>query len=356
MKTGHGAKRHSGRNVRRAALASWVVGLAVPSWAPAQSGAVRYGDEVPPEVEQIYAKGVENLVRTQSSEGYWEGDRGAGVTGLCVLAMLASGEDPNFGRYATPIRRALRYMIAEQNPETGYLGQSMYHHGFGMLALAEAYGAVDDELLWAGETNRGRTLGEALRAAVQLAEASQKANRWRGWRYNPDSTDADTSVSGAVLMGLLAARNAGIPVSEEAVEGALGYFKSSTGTNGMVAYTGGLAGIGESMNRSAIATLVYAVGHKKDWKEYEAALSYISARLDHEETAHPLYFQYYMAQALFQGDFDAWTNWNRSLIRMLEQRQGPDGSFEGSRGEAYGTAMSLLALALNLRFLPIYER
>ena len=79
----------------------------------------------------------------------------------------------------------------------------------------------------------------------------------------------------------------------------------------MVAYTGGLAGIGESMNRSAIATLVYSVGGKKDWKEYNATLSYIAGRLNHEETAHPLYFQYYMAQALFQGDFEAWKTWNQ---------------------------------------------
>ena len=330
----------------------------VASLGLAQSGSIRYGDEVPPEVDQIYAKGLESLIRTQSAEGYWEGDRGAGVTGLCVLAMLASGEDPNFGRYATSVRRGLRHMISEQNVETGYLGQSMYHHGFGMLCLAEAYGVVDDELLWTGMGGGapGRKIGEALQAAVGLAEASQKGNRWRGWRYNPDSNDADTSVSGALLVGLLAARNAGMAVSDESIQGALAYFKSSTGSNGMVAYTGGLAGIGESMNRSAIATLVYAVGGKKDWKEYSATLSYISARLDHEETAHPLYFQYYMAQALFQGDFEAWKTWNRSLVRMLDERQAPDGSFEGSRGEAYGTAMSLLALALNYRFLPIYER
>ncbi|RFC47975.1 MAG: hypothetical protein DVB23_000818 [Verrucomicrobia bacterium] len=324
--------------------------------AQAGSGTIRYGDEVPPEVDQIYAKGLDSLVRTQAAEGYWEGDRGAGVTGLCVMAMLASGEDPNFGRYATAIRRGLRHMISEQNTETGYLGQSMYHHGFGMLSLAEAYGAVDDELLWVGSGVSGRTIGEALQAAVGLAEAAQRGNRWRGWRYNPDSNDADTSVSGAVLMGLLAAKNAGMAVTDEAVQGALAYFKSNTGANGMVAYTGGLAGIGESMNRSAIATLVYSVGGKKDWKEYTATLAYISGRLDHEETAHPLYFQYYMAQALFQGDFEAWKTWNRSLVRMLDERQSPDGSFEGSRGEAYGTAMSLLALALNYRFLPIYER
>ena len=161
---------------RRVAL----LGLcSVSSVAPAQSGSIRYGDEVPPEVDQIYAKGLECLVRTQSAEGYWEGDRGAGVTGLCVLAMLASGEDPNFGRYATAVRRGLRHMISEQNVETGYLGQSMYHHGFGMLCLAEAYGVVDDELLWTGTAGsgakdrgslaRGGQVGRSLSARKSLA-------------------------------------------------------------------------------------------------------------------------------------------------------------------------------------------
>jgi len=37
--------------------------------------------------------------------------------------------------------------------------------------------------------------------------------------------------------------------------------------------------------------------------------------------------------------------------------QQKDGSFDGGTwGAPYGTSMSLLALALNYRFLPIYER
>jgi hypothetical protein len=36
--------------------------------------------------------------------------------------------------------------------------------------------------------------------------------------------------------------------------------------------------------------------------------------------------------------------------------QRPDGSFQGSYGPGLCTSMSLLALALNYRFLPIYER
>ncbi len=32
----------------------------------------------------------------------------------------------------------------------------MYHHGFSLLALAEAYGAVDDSLLWESNSNKKR--------------------------------------------------------------------------------------------------------------------------------------------------------------------------------------------------------
>ena len=63
-----------------------------------------------------------------------------------------------------------------------------------------------------------------------------------------------------------------------------------------------------------------------------------------------------MAQALYQGNPDGWDRWNLTNASTLAEQQAGDGSFSGSYGEAYGTAMSLLSLALNYRFLPIYER
>jgi len=326
--------------------------------AAAQSPVIRYGSGVSPEAEQIYERGLRWLQQNQRPDGSWDGPGENGITGMCVMAMMASGEDPNFGKYSTNIRRALRHMILSQDARTGYLGDSMYHHGFAMLGIAEAYGAVDDTLIWDGTEAEGtqRTLAETLNMAVRCAVTSQENNRWNGWRYSPESNDADTSVSGAVLMGLLAARNAGIEVPDKVVDEALTYFKQSTGPSGMVAYTGGLGGMGESMNRSAIATLVYAVGQKKDWEEYAATLRHITVRLEHQESGYPNYFRYYMAQALFQGDFEAWETWNRETIRLLKQAQRGDGSFQGNHGMAYSTSMSLLALALNYRLLPIYER
>jgi hypothetical protein len=36
--------------------------------------------------------------------------------------------------------------------------------------------------------------------------------------------------------------------------------------------------------------------------------------------------------------------------------QEDDGSFQSDYGSGYGTGMSVLALALNYRLLPVYER
>ena len=321
----------------------------------AQDSVLRFGGQIPAEVETIYERGLAWLASKQTEKGDWQdGNRGCGLTGICLMSFLASGQDPNFGRYASNIRRAVRAIIADQEEKTGYLPNSMYHHGFAMLALSEAYGAVDESLLWQdGSTGKKRSIGEALKLAVKLAVTSQEKSQWGGWRYTPTSTDADTSVTGAMLMGLLAARNAGLEVPDQTITKALEYMQRSTGKDGSVAYSGGMGGMGESMNRSAIATLVMAVGRHKDWEQFKAALKHISGQLEHRESSYPEYYRYYMAQALFQGDYEAWQKWNAALVRQFHQTQNADGSFSNG---SYGTGMSLLALALNFRFLPIYER
>lgn len=332
-------------------------GLLASSLA-AQDPSIRLGGEIPAEVDTIYERGLAFLARTQGEDGTWRSHTEHGITGICLMAFLASGEDPNFGAHRHHIRAAVRAIIAGQERDSGFIPNSMYHHGFAMLALAEAYGAVDEETLWdVGDGGEGRrSISETLGKAIELAVNAQKANRWGGWRYSPTSTDADTSVTGCVLMGLLACRNAGIAVPDETIRNALTYMQRNTASSGFVAYSGGLGGGGESMARSAVATLVYAVGHQRETEEFKSALGHISERLDHKETAHTHYFYYYMAQALFQGDPETWDRWNRTHAAMLAEQQAPDGSFSGSYGEAYGTAMSLLSLALNYRFLPIYER
>lgn len=325
----------------------------------AQGIALPTGDVVPRDVREMYDRGMQYLISSQAEDGSWQdGQRGPGTTGLAMMVFLASGEDPNFGVYALPIRRALRSMVRAQNATTGYMGDSMYHHGFATLALAEAYGSVDETDLWETGTpaaGKERSIGAALELAVRCSVTSQSTNPHRAWRYSPSARDADTSVSGAVLMGLLAARNAGIEVPDKSIDDAIKYFTTMTGDTGSVGYSGGLGGMGQSLPRSSIACLVYAIAKRKDLKQYEATKLYLSKSLD-EQSHYMEYARYYQAQALFQADLPTWEKWNRSLIRQLKASQAEDGSFSGQFGKSTATSLNLLALALNYRFLPIYER
>jgi hypothetical protein len=330
----------------------------------AQAPSVRFGEVVPRDVREIYERGLQYLVTTQNEAGDWKGggEQGPGVTGLCLMVLLASGEDPNFGLYSNNVRRALRNIISGQDAGTGFYGghlghSSMYNHGFAMLGLAEAYGAVDDRNLWAGNEPNRRSIGQSLELAVRAAVTSQKKNSFGGWRYSPDANDADTSVSGAVLVGLLAARNAGIEVPDEVIDKAINYFTKMTSPSGQVGYSGGFGGFDESFARISIATLVYSVSRRKDLSQFKATLSYLTQRLENVSQQNwPEYTRYYQAQALFQGDVEAWEKWNKLLVRHLKQIQLADGSIPGQMGVTPGTSMSCLALALNYRFLPIYER
>ena len=352
-----------------------ILALALPLGAAlrASEPLARYGDPVPRDVREMYDAGLRYLLKTQDESGAWkDGQAGPGVTGMAVMTLLASGEDPNHGPYRTPIRKALRSMIVGQDADTGFLGSSqghdsMYQHGFGMLALAEAYGAVDDRTLWSEASaggQRGRPIGQALELAARCAVTSGKNNPLGGWRYSADAKDADTSVSGAVLMGLLAARNAGIEVPDETIDRAIKYFTTMTAPNGQLGYSGNAGGGSDAV--TSIGVLVYAIAGQRGLPQYTKALAYLKGRSAAPEQqgmeGYPTYTRYYRAQALFQGDVDAWARWNDGLVQELKKMQGKDGSFSGfmGRGGGFGgtvdTTLALLSLAVNYKFLPIYER
>ncbi|MEL6105256.1 MAG: squalene--hopene cyclase [Planctomycetota bacterium] len=323
---------------------------------PAQE--MQVGETISRDVLEVYSLGLGYLQAKQNSQGTWEAGEGngPGTTALAVLAFLASGEDPNFGPYRESIRSGLRHIISKQSGTTGYMGPSMYHHGFATLALSEAYGVVDDEELFRASTAKNRrSLEEALELAIRAALTAQNRNGFGGWRYSPAASDADTSVSGSVMMGLLAARNAGFEIPEESVERAIAYFERMTARNGVVGYSSVSDGNGESMARSSIVNLVLSIAGRNDSPAYASTGTYLVANRD-APAIWPEYARYYQAQALFQYDVEAWRAWNTRVIQQLKKRQKDDGSFEGDLGVINSTSMNLLTLAVNFRFLPIYER
>ena len=60
----------------------------------AQESAIRYGRGVPLAVRVINDRSLNYLAETQKEDGSWSGDQsGPGITGICVMAFMASGED-----------------------------------------------------------------------------------------------------------------------------------------------------------------------------------------------------------------------------------------------------------------------
>lgn len=294
-------------------------------------------------VDRIYVKGLSYLNRNQLKDGTWP-DRPYGaepaVVGLAVTSLLARGDDPNSGPFSLAIARGIDFILDNQNSKTGYIGKTMYNHGFATLALAEAYGAVEND-----------RLGLALTKAVQLITDSQSRNPLGAWRYSPESKDADTTVSGAQMIALFAARNAGIGVPEEAIQKGLRFFERCQSSEGGFGYT---SATGPNAARTAIATLVLALAKQKDSDAFQKAFAYLQKAPP--SRGYHQYFLYYASQAFFHASPEHWRKWNQKNILDLGKSQNEDGSWDGQFGTTFCTSASLLSLALNYRYLPIYER
>jgi|694.fasta_scaffold51558_3 hypothetical protein len=301
-------------------------------------------DVIPAQADLVYQKGLAYLAGSQNEKGAWNDSTGAepGVVGLCVAAFLAHGEDPVNGPYSENIRNGIDYILTQQNEGNGYIGSSMYNHAFATKALAEAYGVVANP-----------KIAPALSKAVELILSSQKRNRLGAWRYTPDSRDADTTVTGCQVVTLFAARNAGIAVPEDAIRRALAYLNNNRDSDGGYGYT---SSSGTKPTLTAIGALCLALAKEKNSKGYQSSIEYLRKNLDYRDRNYPYYFEYYMSQALFHTDDASWREWNARNIRYLATIQSSDGSFPGNQGPSFNTAGALLSLALNYRYLPIYEK
>lgn len=330
------------RASRRAAPLAWL--LAAISPLAAQDLPGRKDDTIPAQVDLIYQKGLQYLAANQNEKGAWNDSTGSepGVVGLCVASFLAHGEDPVNGPYSKNIRKGIDYILSMQNEKNGYIGSSMYNHAFAAKALAESYGVVDNP-----------KIAPALEKAIELILSAQKRNRFNAWRYTPEARDADTTVTGCQLVTLFAARNAGIAVPDEAIRKGIAYLNNNRGSDGSYGYTSAAGG---KPTLTAIGSLCLSLAKERDSKGYKASLEQLKKNLDYRDRYYPYYYEYYMSQALFHADDATWREWNARNIRYLATVQSADGSFPGNQGPSFNTAGALLSLALNYRFLPIYEK
>jgi hypothetical protein len=308
------------------------------------------------------------LQRTQDkTDGSWTAGRGgknAAVTGLAVMAFLSAGHVPGEGRYRETVEKGIRWVLQQQQAN-GLIategGHEMYHHGICTLMLAEVAGMTEGKLAQEVKQKLEKAVAVVLKAQRQ---GQRDGDPFRGgWRYQVHGYDSDISVTGWQLLALRAVKNLGCDVPPERIERAIGFLKRCQdpttggfcylpGAHPTVACTGtcivGLEVCGKAQHRSdeAVKGAAYLIKHPPQW----AAQDY-----------HLFYSLYYGSQAMFQLGGNYWNTYRKHLHQALLPNQSNNGSWQGPDGDSqyvgpnYCTAMGVLALAVEYRYLPIYQ-
>ncbi|MEI6210169.1 MAG: hypothetical protein WCR06_00955, partial [bacterium] len=74
-----------------------------------------------------------------------DGGPSVAMTSFALIALMGGGHNLRRGEYRTHVIRGMEWLMAHQNPSTGYLSANMYEHAIATIALCEALGRSPDE-------------------------------------------------------------------------------------------------------------------------------------------------------------------------------------------------------------------
>jgi hypothetical protein len=304
--------------------------------------------------------GLAFLAQQQAADGAFDGGGPrVAITGLTLMAFLASGHTPDHGQYGLVVRRAVDFLV-KSTPDDGYFGRvdgsRMYGHGIVTLALSEVCGVEPSA---ARRVQIRTVLAKAVKVILTAQEVSKPPEQSGGWRYEPQSGDSDLSLSGWNALALRAAQGVGMEVPKEKIARAVQFvlncylpaekgFAYQPHNEASIAMTG-------------VGVLNLFLLDAADRPEAAAGERWL---LDHpvkDDTRMPYYSMYYSTQAAFQAGEPVWpVIWKVTRDRLLGT-QMKDGGWPQSRngeepGRVYATAMSTLTLSVPYRLLPIYQR
>jgi hypothetical protein len=272
------------------------------------------------------------------------------ITAYAMLAFMSQGHLPNQGQYGPEVAKAARFLVASQRENDGYLvgarGGNMYCHAMATLALAELYGQTGDD-----------SLKIPVEKATALIVKSQSPNG--GWRYEPQPTGADISVTIMQVMALRAGKNAGMHVPDATLKKALAYVKSCyRPQNGGFTYMPNSGAPGFA--RTAAGLCVLFLSGEYEAKQIPEGVKYLK---DHfNSPIHFYYGHYYAAHAMHQVGGKEWEDWYGRLVQyfVTSGSQADDGSWATTNrrevGPVYQTSIAVIALSVPAHYLPIFQR
>jgi len=292
------------------------------------------------------------------------------MTALSILALTSLGHQPGD---PTPegdaLRKALAYVVRPEVQEAdGYFGKKdnsrMYGHGITTLMLSEMLGMGADSA-------QDELIREKCRKAIALILRAQKVKKNEhntgGWRYTPDDTTSDMSVTVWQVMALRAAKNAGFDVPKEAIEEAVKYMKRLYEPDKEKGGVVKLGGFGYQNKGRELSTTAEGLLALQVCGEYEAEETLGAAERLLKEGIRPeerwfFYTTYYYAQGMYQRGGKHAEAGRRVVTDVLLPLQNREGDWEQGGGDGreagkvYATSMAVLSLAVKNHFLPIYQR
>jgi len=310
-------------------------------------------------------RGLAYLANTQGADGSWRSARDGmnypvSMTAMATMAFLCHGNTPSRGEYADTVKRAIRWIIRQQQTEGQWAGlihgqgrgQPMYGHGFSLLLLASAYGMETDER-WR------QRMKPVIEKAIDVTAKSQ--SNLGGWTYSPGAGD-EGSVTITQMQALRAAHNAGFTVPKATIEKAIKYLEKCKTPEGGIKYSFSSGPRTRLPISAAAITCLYSAG------EYESPLAeqclrYVWGQFKNRSNqwskggGHDYYAHHYAAQAFYQAGDKYWDAYFPTARDQVIGLQQADGSWNGDHiGPTYGTAIALTILQLPYKFLPIYQR
>lgn len=334
----------------------------------------------PEQVQSAIDGGLGWLARTQVKEGPEAGSWQCSnrrytpaVTSLAGLAFLANGYLPDRGEYGEVIRAALDYVVGQMGPG-GYMGQGdpsgMYIHAICAVFGLSCFGELQDP---EAETELAEWCRDVVNLVLEAQQVSRSAVARGGWRYTPRTDESDASTTCWQLLVLHAARQCGFDLPDEAIERGLAYINRAY-TEGNANMAPGFlyrAGISQEPDPSVTAVAVAVKSILEGEIDERAAKVLEQEKLFRptwggEQYGGYFYFSlFYMTQGMFQRGGDGWVQFRRDMEKILVQHQTGEGDWpfpadnmrqSRAAGPAYSTAMSVLVLALDRQYLPMYQR
>jgi hypothetical protein len=359
---------------------------------PAEAAAAKVAQKSAATTTAAVKDALDWLERHQHPEGYWDSDGFAeqctgdescsgkgqalndvGVTGLALLAFLEAKSTVTAGPYKKAVMQAAKYLCDVQDPEDGCMVPKesthyMYNHAISSLAMIETYGR-----------SKWPILKKHAQRAVDFIHESK--NPGKAWRYNLGEADPeeqnDTSVTGWMVLCLIAAEQYGLDVDKQDLRDALKFIDAmtdaETGRTGYM-YPGSFSsreagdetiwpfGKTEALTALAMTCRILSVkvlGDTQAQKEsLEAGAELLRAKApewDSQKGTIDYYYWFHGAKVIQLTATEEWKEWKAALLKALMASQSRKGCEKGSwdpqkdpwgdnGGRVYSTALLVLCL------------